>query len=221
MQHLNLEELARYVDEAPAAAAAFHLSSCSHCAEELEALRFQTRALSELSDLPSRGGQWPAMRERLVAENLLVRPSDTRRQSRTWLIRTAAAIALFLTGAASGALLRGGPFDGDRQATPSTALEWTPAGVGAVTSAEAGEQLREAEHLYLAALTRYAELTQGGTEIDPLNRLAALEGIVLTAQAALREAPADPVINGYLLTAMGQRNAMLREISRSSTDTWY
>jgi hypothetical protein len=54
-----------------------------------------------------------------------------------------------------------------------------------------------------------------------LNRLAALEGIMLTAQAALREAPADPVINGYLLTAMGQRDAMLRQISRPSEQDWF
>ena len=47
---------------------------------------------------------------------------------------------------------------------------------------------------------------------DPVNRLAALEGIVLTTRAALNEAPADPVINGYHLTALEQRDAILRQI---------
>ena len=61
-----------------------------------------------------------------------------------------------------------------------------------------------------------------------MSRLAALEGIVLTTRAALNEAPADPVINGYHLTALEQRDALLRELQEapvhSSDDNqqeWY
>ena len=61
--------------------------------------------------------------------------------------------------------------------------------------------------------------------LDPLNRLAVLEGIVLTTGAALREAPADPVINNYHLTALGQREALIRQIERMdrvrSDDEWF
>jgi len=221
MQHLNLEDLARCVDEPPTASESFHLSGCSHCAGELEAMRAQTRALADMPDLTSSGTQWPALRDRLMAEGLMVEPSRARRVSGSRLMRAAAAVTLFVAGAASGSLLSGSPSAEKGSGSTPTALDAMPPGGMAATSVEAVEQLREAEHLYLAALTRYAELTQGGTEVDPLNRLAALEGIVLTAQAALREAPADPVINGYLLTAMGQREAMLRQISRSSAETWY
>lgn len=91
----------------------------------------------------------------------------------------------------------------------------------AATADEATEQLQDAEQLYLAALTRYAELTQADEPVDPVTRLAALEGIVLTAQAALKESPADPVINSYLLTAVGQREAMLRQISNTSGEAWF
>jgi hypothetical protein len=78
---------------------------------------------------------------------------------------------------------------------------------------EAGAQLRAAELRYRMALSRYAELSGAGATTDPVNRLAALEGIVLTTRAALKDSPADPVINGYHLAALGQRDALLRQIS--------
>jgi hypothetical protein len=48
---------------------------------------------------------------------------------------------------------------------------------------------------------------------DPVARQAALESILLTTNAALREAPADPVINGYHLTALAERDAVLKAIA--------
>jgi hypothetical protein len=60
-----------------------------------------------------------------------------------------------------------------------------------------------------------------------VSRLAALEGIVLTTRAALDDAPADPVINGYHLTALEQRDAILRQIqevpeeSDDNEQEWY
>ncbi len=88
------------------------------------------------------------------------------------------------------------------------------------TPQEAAALLRTAESAYLAALGRYADLSGGGEEIDPLARLAALESIVATTRAALGNAPADPVINGYHLTAVAQRDALLRQVSASG-QTWY
>jgi hypothetical protein len=91
----------------------------------------------------------------------------------------------------------------------------------ATTAEEAERALVATEAEYVAALSRYAELTGTDVTDDPLNRLAALEGIVLTTRAALREAPADPVINGYHLTALTQREAMLRQISSTSGEGWF
>ncbi len=99
--------------------------------------------------------------------------------------------------------------------TPATAEVLPPR-----TPQEAAALLRTAESAYLAALSRYAELSGGGEEIDPLARLAALESIVATTRAALGNAPADPVINGYHLTAVAQRDALLRQVSASG-QTWY
>jgi hypothetical protein len=218
MSHLKLEELARCVEEEPTSFESAHLASCSYCRGELEELKELTRALAHLPTHNPPGSQWPILQSRMMTEGLLRDSPAASAGTRGKLIRIAAALALFLGGLVSGALLDGSEgraaMGGGNVLPPALAIS-------ARTPAEAGEQLRTAEELYLAALTRYAELTQHGSYVDPLNRLAALEGIMLTAQAALRDAPADPVINGYLLTAMGQRDAMLRQISRSSEQDWF
>jgi hypothetical protein len=86
---------------------------------------------------------------------------------------------------------------------------------------EAIIQLRQAEDLYLAALTRYAELATQAEAGDPVARLAALQSIVMTTQAALNQTPTDPVINGYHLTALSHRDAALRQVAAATGDRWY
>jgi hypothetical protein len=86
---------------------------------------------------------------------------------------------------------------------------------------EAILQLRQAEDLYLTALTRYAEIATQAEAGDPVARLAALQSIVMTTQAALNQTPADPVINGYHLTALAQRDAALRQVAAATSDRWY
>ena len=89
------------------------------------------------------------------------------------------------------------------------------------TMDEAAEYLRGAEAAYLEALTRYAELASQAQSGDPIARLAALQSIILTTQAALNETPTDPVINGYHLTALAQRDATLRQVAQASSEQWY
>jgi hypothetical protein len=45
------------------------------------------------------------------------------------------------------------------------------------------------------------------------SRLAALDQMISTTRAAMREAPHDPVINGYYLTTVGQREVALRQLN--------
>lgn len=98
----------------------------------------------------------------------------------------------------------------------NTGARRTPA-----TVEQAAQQLRETEAYYLDALTRFAELaTQSGAG-DPVARLAALQSIILTTQAALNEAPTDPVINGYHLTALAQRDATARQVAAASSERYY
>lgn len=89
------------------------------------------------------------------------------------------------------------------------------------TPDEAARFVRDAESAYLAAMTRLAELTESQSA-DPAVRLATLDGIVVTTEAALQRSPADPVINGYYLAARAQRDALLRTVSSSpAQDPWY
>jgi len=216
MSHLTVEAIARLVDELPEPAEAAHLEGCPDCRAELEALKEQRAALSALPPLDPPAGIWPALEARLAEEGLL-RPA--RPAARPWrapaLLRAAAALAIFVLGGLTGAALRG-----ERGALP-----WSASGPGAAAGArdahEAARMLREAEAAYLAALARYAELTGAAEVPDPVARLAALESIVLTTAAALDQAPADPVINGYHLAALAQRDALLRQAAQTAQEPWF
>lgn len=247
MQHLNDEAIARCADEAPGPVEAEHLARCAECRAELEAVRDQIAALGNLPELQAPESLWERLRDRASSEGLITtdvepgaagassaeqskvhwlanwrRPARRRDLRHGALSRAAASVALLLVGGIGGAWLQAeyGGTAGDLAFAPS--VEATGPVGGAITSADAEADLRAAEELYLAALTRYSELSEQDEPIDPITRLAALEGIVLTAKAALRESPADPVINGYLLTAVGQREMILRQITdASSEETWF
>lgn len=213
MQHLKMEELARLVDEPPTDDEALHLSACSECRDELEELEAQVGAMGAMPELRAPAGSWDALAVRLRAEGVI--PGSSRGAPSGWrrvALRMAAALALFVGGGMTSELLRGELWAGDSPVL--TVAE-------ATTAEEAERALIATEAEYVAALSRYAELTGTDVTDDPLNRLAALESIVLTTRAALREAPADPVINGYHLTALTQREAMLRQISNTSGDRWF
>jgi hypothetical protein len=202
MQHLNDEVLARLVDEDATDEEAEHLTDCAVCAGELDALRMQTRELSALPDLPPPPALQARLQAGLAVEGLML---STRARQRS-LLRIAASVALFAAGGLAGYLGRGATAEAATVATRHA----PPA-----TVAEAAQQLESAEAAYTAALAAYAEKAGGSALPDPVNRLAALEGIVLTTRAALNEAPADPLINGYHLTALEQRDALLRQIEES------
>ena len=52
-----------------------------------------------------------------------------------------------------------------------------------------------------------------GSPVAYRSRLAALDRVISTTRDAMREAPHDPVINGYYLTTLGQREATLRQLN--------
>jgi hypothetical protein len=142
-------------------------------------------------------------------------------------------------GPADAALPRGAVHGaaGDVARSPAESRTRAPASArqGAVTFAssgggrtaqpgtveEAAALLRQTEELYLDALTRYAELAMQADTGDPIARLAGLQSIVMTTQAALNQAPSDPVINGYHLTALAQRDAALRQVAAVTGNRWY
>jgi hypothetical protein len=89
------------------------------------------------------------------------------------------------------------------------------------TPEEAALMFRQTEALYLDALTRMAELAHDKEPGDPFARLAALEGIMTITREALGQAPADPVLNGYHLTAIAQRDATLKQLAATTSSSWF
>ena len=85
----------------------------------------------------------------------------------------------------------------------------------------AARELAEAEEAYLAALQRYAAIADPGSGADPLTRLAALERLVVVTREALERTPGDPVINGYHMAALTERDNVRRQIAQASKAQWF
>ena len=209
MSHLGIETLARLVDETPDSHEAEHLQACELCSTELEGLKADAAALAALPALEAPSAQWLAIEQRLTEEGLMQRALPQRMPSR-WLrpvLQMAAVLAVFVLGHYTGPLFA----RNDAQETMTAA----PAETDAAT------MVRDAEQAYLNALTRYSEVTGRTEASDPVARLAALESIVLTTRAALGQAPTDPIINGYHLTALAQREATLKQMASAAGKTWF
>jgi hypothetical protein len=243
MSHLTLETLARLVDEAPDPTENGHLDICDECRMELEALRADAAALRGLPDPEPPIAAWVALEQRLDREGLL---RKTRWQQHA--LRIAAVLVVFVLGSIVGGMFMRpniAPVATTQQQQPLTmpaaavsqqVMNDTPRSPAvmaaapltgprvairpAATAEEALARLREAESAYLSALNRVSDFNGRADTTDPVARLAALESIVATTRAALGQAPADPVINGYHLTAVAQRDATLRQLS-SSGQNWY
>jgi hypothetical protein len=216
MEHLTAETLARLVDDVPDTEEAGHLAACESCRSELAALRAQTDALGALPEIMPPGGDWQVLEARLRSEGL-VRDAGLFQKlglARTpgWM-RAAAAALLFLSGVGTGAAVAGSPRSGaDAPAPERTA-----------SVEEAASAVRAAEQRYVSAVSRYRELLSenGGEQpTDPLGRYAALEHLVLVSQAAVRQAPGDPFLNGFLASALAERDAAARLVSVSA-DNWF
>jgi hypothetical protein len=223
MEHLTIEVLARLVDEPPRAEESEHLAECQGCASELEALRAQTRALASLPEIRPPLGDWESLEARLRSDGLIEDPSLlsllTMAKTPGWM-RAAAAAALFLGGSMFGATLTpgGGP-DAMASGTAQPARFAAADDLGAAAAA-----VRDAEANYVNALTRLRQLQeqQGGSDQlgDPITSLAALEYLVAAGQAAVRQAPANPFLNGLLASTLAERDAVLHRVS-SRRDNWF
>ena len=216
MEHLTAETLARLVDDVADPEEARHLGACEACRAELEELRAQTDALGSLPEIVPPRGDWKVLEARLRSEGL-VRDATLLEKlglARTpgWM-RVAASLLLFVSGMGAGAGLARTADADDPQVGPERLASVD----------EAASAVRAAEERYVSAVSRYRELLaeQGGERpVDPLSRYAALEHLVLVSQAAVRQAPGDPFLNGFLASALAERDAAARLVSVASDD-WF
>lgn len=282
MQHLDLETLARLVDEAPEPNEAEHLRGCLVCRRELAEMQEQTQALAGLGEMQPPAGAWAELEARLVEEALIRTPAPARTRVLGLYrppMRIAASLALFLLGGAAGAALwrDGGPQgrvavdvpasdpapsasrmrplvdpellivsepdvqapaaaengNGARLAMNGAAPDARrPAGVvpprrtrpERATRAQADRAARElvqAQAEYVAALQRVAAIADRSSGNDAETRLAALEQLVQLTAGALERVPGDPVINGYHLAAVAERDALRREMTKDAQTAWF
>ncbi|MDE0899514.1 MAG: hypothetical protein OSA81_10885 [Longimicrobiales bacterium] len=216
MEHLNAEHLARLVDEQPTPEEADHLSTCKACSDESDALRSQTEALRALPVMVPPQGDWHVLEARLRSEGLMKDPGLVQRlgfvRTPGWM-KTAAALVLFLSGTGTGVALT--------HADPGT-IE--PVAMDFANVEGAASAVLVAEQEYVTAVSRYREiLAAGGGDNyggDPVSRFAALEHLVMVSQAAVRQAPGDPFLNGMLASAMAERDVAARMVS-SKRDNWF
>ena len=232
MGHLTIEVLARLVGEAPSPEENEHLESCAACQSELRALKDQTEAIGSLPDLRPPPGDWEALEARLVSEGLVRTSGLARKASHWWSsgwVQAAAALVLFLGGATLGSGMVGSNegIDVARNGSPP-GLELIPVSSQAQpisNLADAAEAVNDAEQRYMLALLQYRQMLDAQGEPtyigDPTARFAAIEAIVAASRAAIQQAPADPFVNGVLVSSLAEREAFLRQASLNPGDGVY
>lgn len=98
-----------------------------------------------------------------------------------------------------------------------------PASFASVEDALRWQQRFAIGYQHATAFIAQHDSTAAGAQRSPnenaaRTRLAALDRAGRVMREALRDAPADPVINGYYLTTLGEREATLRQINAQPAD---
>lgn len=230
MLHLSVERLAALADEIPTPDELAHLAACAECARERNAYReLGAVAATSIVSLGAPLTTWESLAPVLEASGMLRReasaPLRAWRGYRGWL-QAAAAMLLVAGGTVLGRYSAGvAPLPGiDAAQTAPTAAVASLPGVAADTTvhfstvAQARAAQSQYQMMYQAATTFLAQ-NDSSAAIAPdtpaamRTRLAALDRVRETMGEALQEAPYDPVINGYYLTTLGQREATLRQLN--------
>lgn len=220
MSHLPTERLAALVDEAPTAMELAHLATCAECARERAAYQsLADLAAVESSRLGAPITTWDAIAPALAADGVIdtgralsVRSRRLPRASRPWL-QAAAAVLLVGGGVGAGRWSAGSLPQSVGAvapgATDSTAMFHT---VQEARTAQLQSQATfQTATAYLAQHDTVGQATESPSAMRA--RLAALERARDVMGEALNAAPYDPVINGYYLTTLGQREATIRRLN--------
>ncbi|MEO5815663.1 MAG: hypothetical protein ABIT20_10330 [Gemmatimonadaceae bacterium] len=230
MQHLHTERLAALGDDQPSTEEAAHLAACDACAHEVsayQALVAMAHDEQQAFGLPLT--RWESISAELAdsAPTLRLEPRAPAVHSRRWMLRVAAGLLLVAGGAVAGRVSTGGaPLPSapsvvangaDAQSTETTVAQVNPDSSFFASADDARAAQQRSELLYQQATAYLARIdTTGAGDPSPVayrSRLAALDRVLSTTRDALREAPHDPVINGYYLTTLGQREATLRQMN--------
>ena len=222
MLHLSTDRLAALGDEQPTSAEAAHLATCEACARERDAyLTLVAMAQAERSALGLPLTRWDSIAASLdPAASTPVR--RVRLISTRWPLQAAAGLLLMAGGAMLGRASVGANPNPVGTA-PVAATTSAPQRANAASDSmfrsidEARAAQRRSEQLYqqaVAYLARFdSSAVDDGSPVAYKSRLAALDRVISATSEAMREAPHDPVINGYYLTTLGQREATIRQLN--------
>jgi hypothetical protein len=221
MLHLPTERLAALSDEPPSSEEAAHLATCEVCARErraYDALLVMAASERESFGLPLT--RWDSIAAAMAAEAPVVVDEDIRPRGKShrWMLQIAAALLLVAGGSMLGRVSAGeGPLPGMRLSSGTQVAATKPDSLAFVSVEEARAAQQQSEVLYQQATAYLARFdstaSDDGTPVAYRSRLAALDRVLNTTREALRSAPHDPVINGYYLTTLGQREATLRQLN--------
>ena len=213
---MNLEELARLVDEQPTPEEQRTLDGDPQLRRELEALKAQSWSLQNLPALLPPPGGWHQLEKALSAAGLIHGQSRAA-VWRKWL-QVAAALVLFIGGTAVGwvtsreAGLQAGGADG----AAGTASFAQPASLD-----DAAVLVQQKEWEFYQALQEYRRLwqAQAGGEAgkNPRSRLPYIHSFLAAAQVAAEQNPVDPFFNSLLVRIMEEEEQALLQISQ---DNW-
>jgi hypothetical protein len=239
MLHLPTDRLAALGDEPPTSDEEAHLAACADCARERDAYRtLVAMAHAERDSLGLPLTRWDAIAAELAlapsAPELARSTTDAGSGVRSvtpagrtrWPMQIAAGLLLVAGGMMAGRASAGaGPLPQRSSASIAAAASAASATNASLSSDSTlflsvedarAAQLRS-EVLYQQAAAFLAQHDTTGTgDGNPVayrSRLAALDRVISTTREAMRDAPHDPVINGYYLTTLGQREATLRQLN--------
>lgn len=224
MLHLDPERLAASAEEQPTHDEAAHLATCPTCAreqaayEELVAMAARERHTVLTRPLTD----WRSLSARLAEEPVRSAPTRVRGGGlpRAWM-QIAAGLVIAAGGMAVGRASAAGAIGGGNASAQSSA-ENLPSDSARAQLASVGDAMalmRRAESDYrlgAAFVVAHDTSFRGTAGVDRYRqRLAALDRVSDAALAAANQAPADPVINQYLISARTARQVTLQQLNNS------
>jgi hypothetical protein len=223
MSHLPSERLAALTDEPPTATELAHLASCEWCARERAAYAaLRGMAATEQARIGAPLTSWdqlaPSLREDGTIDTGTWRVARRPRRVRDAWLRAAAAIVLVAGGVAAGRYSAHAsviPAEGTQvaeKAGPNDDMAFSSL-EQARAARDRSELMYQSAALYLAQYDSTEQSVESPAAMR--RRLATLDRVGETVREALNESPYDPVINGYYLTTLGQREATLRQLNAS------
>ena len=217
-EHLNREQISALLDDPEGVVGGLeHIDNCPECAREYEQMSRMRMALSGLPELEAPAGEWDAIQEKLGLEPLgqPVAASIWRRAA-AWPLQAAAVLALFAAGLMVGQRI-GPNADASQQQAAVAAVD------GAVATAPESSLAIEPADAYLRTVADLQEHREGFDESGDnqagpaavAERITHLDGMIDASRAALRDAPADPVLNNFLFQLVDERDDLAVQLDQT------